>query len=150
MVSVLDVAKAFLHMETMTHKKLQKLCYYAQAWHLALFDGEPLVNTRFEAWIHGPVSPELYSEYKQFGWNPIPMESQYPTNINSNKIEFLENVYESYGQLSGDQLEMLSHMEDPWLKTRGDLPEWQACDRCIEEELMKVYYQNEFEKRQND
>ena len=34
--SVLDVANWVLTHEAMTHKKLQKLCYYAQAWYYAL------------------------------------------------------------------------------------------------------------------
>lgn len=34
--SVFDVANWFLAHETMMHKKLQKLCYYAQAWFYAL------------------------------------------------------------------------------------------------------------------
>jgi len=34
--SVLNIAQCFLSKQGMTHKKLQKLCYYAQAWHLAL------------------------------------------------------------------------------------------------------------------
>lgn len=28
-ISIFDVAKTFLHLESMTHKKLQKICYYA-------------------------------------------------------------------------------------------------------------------------
>jgi uncharacterized phage-associated protein len=52
MASVFDVANWFLAKEKMTHKKLQKLCYYAQAWHLANH-GQPMMPNRFEAWIHG-------------------------------------------------------------------------------------------------
>ena len=29
---VFDLADAFLCIDSMTHKKLQKLCYYAKAW----------------------------------------------------------------------------------------------------------------------
>lgn len=65
-----DVAKELLKFESMTHKKLQKLCYYVQALHLAIY-GEPLIDTYFEAWVHGPVAPELYNEYKSHGMTPI-------------------------------------------------------------------------------
>lgn len=34
--SVLDVVNCFLSHDAMTHKKLQKLCYYAQALYYAL------------------------------------------------------------------------------------------------------------------
>ena len=55
---------------TSCNLKLQKLVYYAQAWHLALRD-VPLFEEDFEAWVHGPVIPALYQEYKKFGWRPI-------------------------------------------------------------------------------
>ena len=48
---IFDLADAFLSIESMTHKKLQKLCYYAKAWYLALYD-ENLVTEEFEAWVH--------------------------------------------------------------------------------------------------
>src|SRR3712207_9388330 len=62
--SIFDVADWFLSKEKMTPKKLQKLSYYFEAWCHALF-GRTLVNdTQFEAWVHGPVSPELYRDRK--------------------------------------------------------------------------------------
>jgi uncharacterized phage-associated protein len=58
MNTIQQIAQWFLCKESMTHKKLQKLCYYAQAWNLALHNSE-LFEDRFEAWVHGPVSPVL-------------------------------------------------------------------------------------------
>ncbi|MFS8119254.1 MAG: Panacea domain-containing protein [Microcoleus sp.] len=43
--------------------KLQKLVYYAQAWHLAIY-GMPLFNADFQAWVHGPVIPDLLEKYQ--------------------------------------------------------------------------------------
>ena len=43
--------------------KVHKLLYYVQAWHLAL-TSTPLLNEKFQAWVHGPVSPALYDRYK--------------------------------------------------------------------------------------
>ena len=68
--SVFEVANWFLTKEAMTHKKLQKLCYYAQAWCYAL-KGYRLMDTVFEAWVHGPVSPVLYDKFKCFRFNSI-------------------------------------------------------------------------------
>ena len=50
--------------ELITNLKLQKLVYYAQAWHLALFD-EPLFDDPIEAWVHGPVVSSLYSKFPE-------------------------------------------------------------------------------------
>ena len=65
---IFDLAEAFLSISSMTHKKLQKLCYYAKAWYLALYD-ENIVSEPFEAWVHGAVQPELYQKYKSYGFS---------------------------------------------------------------------------------
>ncbi|TOQ55495.1 hypothetical protein CGG93_24970, partial [Vibrio parahaemolyticus] len=48
--------------ESLNNLKLQKLTYYCDAWHLAFYD-EKLVDTNFQAWIHGPVCRELYDRF---------------------------------------------------------------------------------------
>lgn len=69
--SIFDVANWFLQKEEMTPKKLQKLCYYAQAWSLALKDSAIMDGVQFEAWVHGPVNYELWQKCKGFGWNNV-------------------------------------------------------------------------------
>jgi hypothetical protein len=66
---ILDIACWFLHKEAMSHRKLQKLCYYAQAWFFTL-ENIRLTDAIFEAWIHGPVSPSLYQHFKKYGCKP--------------------------------------------------------------------------------
>ncbi|MBW4622042.1 MAG: DUF4065 domain-containing protein [Cyanosarcina radialis HA8281-LM2] len=63
MRSCFDVASYFIDLanktgNTVNNLKLQKLVYYSQAWHLAIH-GTPLFEEDFQAWIHGPVIPEL-------------------------------------------------------------------------------------------
>ena len=43
--------------------KLQKLCYYAQAWSLAWTE-KSLFDEDFEAWANGPVCRELFYAHK--------------------------------------------------------------------------------------
>lgn len=118
MESIYDVANFFLSKEAMTHKKLQKLCYFAQAWYLANY-GKPLVPNRFEAWVHGPVSPDLYSKYRGWGWEMIP-QSKEPIFFEDDSIpQFLNQVYDVYGGYEADQLERITHMEEPWKKARN-------------------------------
>ena len=145
--TIYEVADAFLTMESMTHKKLQKLCYYAYSWHLAL-KGERLFPNGFEAWIHGPVDPHLYREYKEYGWQAIPAKQQ--TAVSVEVYRFLEEVYESYGHLSGDQLEYLTHTEEPWIVARGGLPEYVPCNTPIADDVIQRYYLQLFEEGQND
>ncbi|MDI3548108.1 MAG: hypothetical protein PWR10_1760 [Halanaerobiales bacterium] len=140
-VTIFDVAKAFLTMESMTHKKLQKLCYYAQAWYLALFD-EELFPNRIEAWVHGPVSPELYQKYRDYGYQNIPKEVNYPDTINNETYGFLKELYDIYGVFSGNQLEHLTHQEIPWQQAREGLGELEPSNNEIKKEIMKKYYSN--------
>ena len=50
MVTVFDVAKYILQVKgEMSAWKLQKLCYYAQAWHYTWTE-KRLIKEEFEAW----------------------------------------------------------------------------------------------------
>lgn len=117
MTDVRYVAQYFLSKESMSHKKLQKLCYYAQAWYLANH-GQSLMPNRFEAWVHGPVSPDLYAQYKNWGWALIPKSPENRGLFTSCEIDLLDKVYNVYGSYTGDELEALTHRETPWIKAR--------------------------------
>ncbi len=54
-----------------TNLKLQKLLYMAQMIYMGENEGEKLVDTSFEAWDYGPVSPRLYRKVRTFGSKPI-------------------------------------------------------------------------------
>ncbi len=147
-ITIFDIANTFLAFESMTHKKLQKLCYYAQAWHLALYK-KKLFDNDFQAWIHGPVCPELYREYKDYRWLEIE-QTDCDNNLNNEIGDFLNEVYYTYGEFSGDDLEYLTHKEDPWKKARKDLEEWEPSHEKISEEIMKEYYWNVYQESQGD
>ena len=60
MSNVFDTATYILEkLGPMSTMKLQKLCYYSQAWSL-VWDEEPLFPEEFEAWANGPVCSELF------------------------------------------------------------------------------------------
>lgn len=139
MESIYEVAKYFLTRESMTHKKLQKLCYFAQAWYLANY-GVPLVPNRFEAWVHGPVSPDLYSKYRGWGWEQIPMVNQEVFFSNEAVRSFLDNVYNTYGSYDADNLERITHSEMPWQKARQGCAPGVYSRNPISLNDMKNYY----------
>ncbi|MDY7223744.1 Panacea domain-containing protein [Halalkalibacterium halodurans] len=98
-----------------TPLKLQKLVYYAQAWHLVEFD-EPLFDEKIEAWDHGPVIPDLYFNYRHYKYNVI---DEIPKDIkisSERQRKLLEQVWKVYGKFDGKFLEHLTHKEDPWKK----------------------------------
>lgn len=140
MENISEVAKYFLLKESMTHKKLQKLCYYAQAWHLANFQ-TPLVLSQFEAWVHGPVAPDLYRIYGKWGWCPISQLPNDTPQFSSPRTEsFLNQVYGIYGGYSGDQLEAISRQEEPWRNARDGYSGDAYCRETIPQGEMMRYY----------
>jgi len=149
MQKAVDVAKWFLAQGSMTHKKLQKLCYYAQAWHCALY-GKPLFEDEIQAWVHGPVVVSLYPLYKGYGWENIPQGKPIKTIRSQKALKVLDAVYETYNGLSGDQLERLTHSEQPWKLARGNLKPWENCNAPITYESMRSYYKEKYEQAQGE
>lgn len=146
MTSVFDMANAFLSIESMTNKKLQKLCYYAKAWYLAL-KNENLFDDEFQAWVHGPVNYDLYLEYRENGFSKIPMvELKDLGDMPEEVMDFAHNIFQAYGHLTGGELEIVTHGETPWIKARGCLEPWMSCQNTISEEDMKDFYRKKINK----
>ena len=139
MIEVLDAARYFLSLGSMQHKKLQKLCYYAQAWYLAL-TGKILLNTEFEAWVHGPVSPKLYIRYRDWGGLIIPMVPYDSEKLDGHIRRFLQIIYNMYEDYSANDLEQLTHKEEPWIEARGGIAPTQICRTRINTDTMRRFY----------
>jgi uncharacterized phage-associated protein len=125
-VDVLDVAKYILEYQDkpLTTMKLQKLAYYAQAWHATWADSDRLIKQEFQAWVNGPVCYELFDQHRgrlvidkgsfEVGCSDLLSEGQ-KASINQ--------VLEAYAPLSGSQLSTLTHSEEPWIHARAGLEE---------------------------
>ena len=150
MENVHDIADWFLSKESMTHKKVQKLCYYAQAWYCALYDGSPLFADEIQAWVQGPVVASLYPSFADYRWNEIPQIDSAPSNLSPEAEKVLDAVYDTYGALTGDQLESLTHSEEPWKIARGYLKPWETCQTPISCESMRSFYGKQYAQAQND
>ncbi len=129
--------------EAITHLKLQKLVFYVEAWFLANFD-RPLFQDA-QAWTHGPVFRSIYNKYKGSQWEALPSERV--VKFSSELEGFISAVYEEYGQFSAKRLERMTHEEDPWKITRGDLPLEARCDDPIDKLLTRNYYAQRLGKK---
>lgn len=140
MASVFDVAQYVLTQRgQMSTMKLQKLCYYAQAWSL-VWDDAPLFNEDFQAWANGPVCPDLFFKTQgQFSVNAgnLPGNSSVLTE---KQIETINRVLEYYGDHDAQWLSQLTHMEGPWQEARGNAPLGASCSNIITKESMAMYY----------
>lgn len=144
-MDILEVADAFLYLDSMSPKKLQKLCYYAQGWYAGL-TGRRLFTNELEAWIHGPVSPKLYEKYKMYGYENIPQK-----DVNTEDIELrgiAEQIYRIYGKLDGDELEQLTHKESPWLNARKGIESWAPSNEKIKFTDLVEFFSKKFREEQ--
>lgn len=129
-----------------TNLKLQKLVYYAQAWNLAIYK-EELFPDEFEAWIHGPVIPALYNDYKKFAWTPIVREDlntkvflEMKCNFSPEITDVLNNVIGEYFEMDAYALEKSTHLEKPWIEARKGFASDDPCTNCISKESMIDFY----------
>lgn len=141
----MDIANWFLAAvdrdagDSITHLKLQKLVYYAQAWSLALREQELFVE-EFEAWTHGPVLRSLYNEFREHGWQALPPPRDWETEIDEDTVTLLDEVYNVYGAMHAKRLEVLTHSEAPWKDARGNLPPEASSNRKITIPAMRDFY----------
>ena len=143
MTSIYDVAKYILNkLGAIDSYKLQKLCYYTKAWSLALGEGS-LFPEKFEAWVHGPVSRELFQEHKgAFRIHSLGFHKGNARNISEEQKDVIEATLVFMGGMSGKDLEKRTHDEDPWVHARIGVEEEDRCSNIIDEDLMKSYYAN--------
>jgi uncharacterized phage-associated protein len=130
--------------ESPTPMKLQKLCYYAQGYSLA--EGRELFPEDFQAWQHGPVIVELWSNYKGYQWRQIMEEVPELPCPNS---EFLSDVVSAYGRFDGAALSTMTHRESPWLDARGDRNESEGCNEVISKHAMKTFFAEKLRANSN-
>jgi uncharacterized phage-associated protein len=119
--NIFDVAKYILHTigGEISTMKLQKLCYYCQAWHL-VWTGVPLFSENFERLDNGPVCSELFNVHRGwFGiWEDFIREKYLSwKQLSLKEMAMINRVMDDYGMFDGGQLSELSHREDPWKLT---------------------------------
>ena len=145
---ITDIADWFILKGPMSNKKVQKLCYYAEAWSEALLNKKIAPDADFEAWVHGPGNRKLWERFRDFGWrefvlaDPDGVRENLDTVLTDDQKYVLESVWITYKDFSADELEMLTHQEDPWLEKRTGLDRFETGRRRISRAAMKRYYRS--------
>ncbi|WP_445174116.1 Panacea domain-containing protein [Microcoleus sp.] len=129
MIDSLNVARYFIIRAyedgieaEMTNLKVQKLLYYAQSLHLALYN-EPLFAEEIQAWRYGPVCPPAYKFYSEFEAKQLPIpDKESLLQLPREKKELLEEIWEYFGGYHAYKLSDMTHLEFPWKKARKGLP----------------------------
>ena len=131
--------------ESLSNLKLQKLLYYVQAWNI-VFEGKPLFAGKFQAWVHDPVSRDIYNRfaktktlYSDINENDV-RNVDHSSSIDESAKSHIDRVLSVYAKFSGAQLEELTHQEQPWLEARKGYEPFQRCEVELDENLMGDYY----------
>lgn len=148
MIDCLNVASYFIarayedSMEAeMTNMKVQKLLYYSQSLHLAMYD-EPLFAEEIQAWRYGPVCPPAYRFYSEFEANQLPIPHESFFEIPDDNKQLLEEVWQYFGGYHAYRLSDMTHLEFPWKKARKGLPpEAGSTEPILLEDLKALGYQ---------
>ena len=128
--------------------KLIKLSYIAHGWHLALYNGEPLLDEAIYAWKYGPVIHSLYHNFKAYGKGQITNlyydGTDYPFPEN-HKDDFLNKIWDTYSNYDGIALSAMTHQPGtPWDIT------WKKCgganDVIIPNDLIQKHYEEKIEE----
>lgn len=107
-VTAHDVARALRERQPgIQRARIQKLLYYCQGWHLALFD-EPLFDEPLEAWARGPVVPQVWRADRHGESVPPPVA------LPESGEYVVAFVLGRYGGTVGRDLIDQTHDELPW------------------------------------
>ena len=136
MYNVLDICRYVINYSNdrgygITNLKLQKVLYFVQAYFL-ITTSKQCFKERIEAWDFGPVVPEAYREYKQFGSSNIPSVSYYVevnskdfwnSKVKTYRKEVISNrdqnridaVVDRLSDYSATDLVEITHNQTPWM-----------------------------------
>lgn len=132
---VLDVSRHVINYSNtqdygISNLKLQKILYFIQAFFL-VSTPEQCFEEKIEAWDFGPVVPEAYREYKQYGSGDIPSisyiikfddEDIWESKVTKYKDDVIseedkrriESVVDKFADYSATDLVTITHGQTPW------------------------------------
>lgn len=126
--------------EVLTPLKLQKLLFYADAWHMVLYDAEATPE-RFQAWVHGPVALSQWHRFKDYRWKPISEDIDRP-DLGEDLSGHMNEIIDVFGSETATALEIMTHQEEPWISARAGLPDDEPCNNYIDKQFTKQFYES--------
>ncbi len=140
MASIYDVAKYISYKQgKVDNWKLQKLCYYAQAWSLAWTE-HPLFEEDFQAWSNGPVCEELYHSFEgKYELTAEDIKGDISV-LTEDELDTINVVLKDYGGKDAYWLREQTQAEYPWKKAGGSTIERVLSMNIITKDSMGEYY----------
>ena len=139
------IAYVFEKLEEVTPLMLQKLLYFTQGIHFALY-GRPIFSEDCRAWVHGPVYHEVYDLFRDFKYNPIDdarfaLLEGIADALTDDEKRSVELVVNTFGMYSGKVLELITHNEEPWKEARKGYGDSIPSNVLLSKERIMSYYE---------
>ena len=146
-----DIAEVILYLSgsCVTPKKLQKLLYISYSMYLVLNNNSAyekqnnrLFENNFEAWAHGPVLPQIYAKYRDYGMCPITtsLTSLEQLNLSSEIISFLGDIILIFGNYEAYKLEEFTHKQSALINSRKGTDKFGICKtKILDKDIYEDY-----------
>lgn len=144
------ISYVFKCLEEVTPLMLQKLLYFIQGESYVV-KGTPMFPENCQAWIHGPVYPEVYDMFRDFKYNPIEdprfiIFDGMENTLTEDERQIIDLVLNTFGNYSGKMLEKITHEETPWKLARKGYADTIPSNDTIDKENIKKYFAEKNEK----
>lgn len=139
------ISYVFESLAEVTPLMLQKLLYFIQGVSYALHD-RPMFAENCEAWVHGPVYPEVYSLFRDFKYNPIE-DARFAVldgtaeALTDEEKTVIDLVVNTFGLYSGKVLERITHNEEPWQDARRGYDDGIPSNELVAKSRIRTYYE---------
>ncbi|MRI62552.1 DUF4065 domain-containing protein [Ornithobacterium rhinotracheale] len=125
-----EIAVFFIE-KGVTPLQLQKLLYYSQVWFFVR-EKRKLFSDEIQAWIYGPVVREVWEQLRFIRHSDIIVRGRLGfSDLQDDTVLFLNEIWNSYGHLSGAQLVDLTHSELPWKNSRKGLLSFEPSNKEV-------------------
>lgn len=144
------ISYVFERLEEVTPLMLQKLLYFIQGISYAL-NKRPMFYENCQAWVHGPVYPEVYDMFRDFKYNPIE-DARFAIfegtkdALTEEERRVIDLVVDTFGEYSGKVLERITHKELPWKLARKEYADTIPCNETILRGNIEKYYMEKNEE----
>lgn len=138
------ISYVFERLEEVTPLMLQKLLYFIQGVSYAL-NAKPMFTENCQAWVHGPVYPEVYDIFRDFKYNPIE-DARFvifecaEDVLTEEECRTIDLVVNTFGEYGGKVMERITHEEMPWKLARKGYTDNIPSNETITMENIEEYY----------
>lgn len=139
------IAYIFQQLQEVTPLMLQKMLYFTQGIYFVLYH-ESLFAEDCEAWVHGPVYPNVYILFKDFKYDPIDdvrftILGGTLDTLTEQEKHAVDLVVNTFGVFGGKTLERITHNEEPWRKARRGIGADIPSHELIPKDSIQKYYE---------